>query len=96
MEIWNKWREEESVGKPDLAEADLYHGSLSEVNLVKANLTGANLQNVDLIRANLRGADLKGSSPERPHRQGRPRMQSFASRSVLSQDHPAGGCSMPI
>ncbi len=56
VEVWNKWREENSKVRPDLIGAKLIRADLSGAILRRANLMGA-----DLIRANLRGANLRGA-----------------------------------
>lgn len=43
VEVWNKWRKENSTVIPYLSEADLSGASLSEANLSRADLTSANL-----------------------------------------------------
>ncbi|MFN0175021.1 MAG: pentapeptide repeat-containing protein [Saprospiraceae bacterium] len=63
VEVWNKWREENRLLKPDLSSADLrdtdlkyaslYRTNLRRANLSLANLTGANLALTDLTRAKL-------------------------------------------
>lgn len=54
--MWNLWRKEEAVMRPDLRKADL-HGA----DLRKADLHGAKLQRADLSGANLSGANLYGA-----------------------------------
>jgi uncharacterized protein YjbI with pentapeptide repeats len=69
VEVWNKWREENSTIFPDLSHADLRRDDLRGANLQGVNLRAANLQRTnlegadlfgtDLIVANLNGANLK-------------------------------------
>ncbi len=61
--VWNVWRRQNSLIKPDLTEADLRRANLRRANLRRANLTeadlfGANLFGANLTRANLFGANL--------------------------------------
>ena len=68
VEIWNKWREENSAVKIDLMSADLFRVNLSgadlhdadlrRTNLREANLSSANLSNAQLYRCNINRADL--------------------------------------
>lgn len=76
VEVWNRWREENSYIQPDLIRADLSGAYLSGVNLREAylaltNLSGAGLSEANLIRAylnrvnlswaNLHAAELSGA-----------------------------------
>lgn len=71
VEIWNQWREENSLIIPDLTEASLHQArlfdtNLSNVILTKADLSGAymsnaNLNATNLSETNLSGADLSGT-----------------------------------
>ncbi len=65
VEVWNQWREDKQVIRPDLRKANLERANLKGVNLKRANLEGAILWNAcleraNLVRANLIGADLVG------------------------------------
>jgi hypothetical protein len=67
VEIWNKWRAENSDTKIDFSEVDLKYADLSQANLSNAvlsgaNLTGAILSGADLSGINLSGANLEGSN----------------------------------
>ncbi|NJN58172.1 MAG: pentapeptide repeat-containing protein [Leptolyngbyaceae cyanobacterium SL_5_9] len=57
IEVWNRWRQENSAVKPDLSRAYLFEADLSE-----ADLRGCNLSRACLIGANLKGADLSGAN----------------------------------
>ena len=61
--VWNQWRRENPLIRPDLIKADLYRADLSRAHLSGANLRdadlrGTNLREAHLIGANLIGADL--------------------------------------
>ncbi|WP_228016344.1 pentapeptide repeat-containing protein [Leptolyngbya ectocarpi] len=56
--LWNKWRQQNLLVKPDLTNLEFDRKSLQGVNLSRANLTGANLSGVDLWKANLVLANL--------------------------------------
>ena len=58
VEVWNKWRCENSGVIIDLSSANLYQADLSFANLYQANLYQANLSGANLIWANLTGANL--------------------------------------
>ena len=63
VEIWNHWRENDQIIKPDLYNAYLYRRDLKDVNfknayLYRANLYRANLESANLLRANLENANL--------------------------------------
>ena len=60
--VWNVWRRQNSLIKPDLTEADLRRANLFKANLRRANLTKANLTEADLTKANLTEADLFGAN----------------------------------
>lgn len=75
IEIWNEWREQNTLVVPDLSDVDL-HGidlartyrnekpiavNLSDVNLARSDLSGSNLLGADLVRANLQNANLSAS-----------------------------------
>jgi hypothetical protein len=67
VEVWNRWRQENSTIGPDLSGADLREANLSgadlrEANLSGANLSGANLSGADLREANLSEANLSGAN----------------------------------
>lgn len=59
VEIWNKWREENSGVEIDLTKADLAEANLARINLIDANLTGINLTQAKLPRANLNFTDFR-------------------------------------
>ena len=71
VNVWNMWRTEEPLIRPDLVGADLGHADLgradlhqadfSWANLVEANLRGANLFQANFSRSNLEAADLGGT-----------------------------------
>jgi uncharacterized protein YjbI with pentapeptide repeats len=44
--VWNQWRMESPLTRPELSEADLEHG-----NLIGANLSGASLEKAELHAA---------------------------------------------
>jgi uncharacterized protein YjbI with pentapeptide repeats len=63
VEVWNKWRSENSETDIDLSEADLVDADLNHVNLVNAylidaDLSGADISQADLSRSNLNRAYL--------------------------------------
>ena len=68
VEVWNKWRLDNSGVRPDLRGVDFTGAGLRDAglrgavligaNLIRAKLTGADLREVDLTGANLTGADL--------------------------------------
>lgn len=63
VEIWNQWRRDNKIIKPDLSVANLTGTNLrgadfSDVNLSAANLSEANLSEANLIRADLSRANL--------------------------------------
>ena len=55
VEVWNRWRVENTEVIPDFS-----GGELTEAHLSDADLIGANLSKATLRRADLRGADLSG------------------------------------
>lgn len=71
VEVWNKWREENSTVKVDLTEADLNGMNLNGVDfkwadlflasLKAASLQAANFSGCSLIEADLSGANLSGA-----------------------------------
>lgn len=66
IEIWNKWRLENPLMRPDLSGADLRNTELSGVhfgltNLVEADLSGADLALAQLNSAKLTSAKLVGT-----------------------------------
>jgi uncharacterized protein YjbI with pentapeptide repeats len=71
VEVWNKWRDENSDIIPDLSVANLKDAVLKEANLngvvlflsdlSGANLTRANLTDAELIGTNLRRTNLSGA-----------------------------------
>lgn len=58
VEVWNKWRQENTEIRPDFNGADLTKAVLCEANLWNADLRGANLTKASLIGAKLSRADL--------------------------------------
>jgi uncharacterized protein YjbI with pentapeptide repeats len=67
VDVWNKWRLENSATKVDLREVDLIRADLREADLVaaslhEANLSGAKLSGANLCSANLSGATLMGAN----------------------------------
>ncbi|HVB22310.1 MAG TPA: toll/interleukin-1 receptor domain-containing protein [Ktedonobacteraceae bacterium] len=61
VKVWNQWREENTLIKPDLREANLSGAKLSEIHLGGADLSGANLSEANLWGANFFRAVLKGT-----------------------------------
>jgi hypothetical protein len=69
VEVWNRWREENPVVRPNLSEAGLTRANLSQViivdyseaNLIEWTRNGANLSEANLCGADLSGADLSGA-----------------------------------
>jgi len=61
VEVWNKWREDNSDVQPDLSGADLFRADLIEMNLKAVNLSGATLTWAGLIKADLSDAILTGA-----------------------------------
>ena len=59
VEVWNKWRKENSELEIDLTKADLAGANLAHINLMDANLTGVNLTQAILSRANLNYTDFR-------------------------------------
>jgi hypothetical protein len=55
---WNRWREENRIGSPDLSEADLSGAVLIGMNLLGANFTRAKLSGANLGVSNLTFARL--------------------------------------
>jgi len=62
VEVWNRWREENSIVIPNLRGADLSQFNLSRANLNQAFLLNADLQRTDLRRTNLSQAVLTGAN----------------------------------
>jgi uncharacterized protein YjbI with pentapeptide repeats len=58
IDVWNRWRKDNSDTKIDLNHADLRKAKLKGVNFFRAHLIEANLSEADLRRAMLRGANL--------------------------------------
>jgi uncharacterized protein YjbI with pentapeptide repeats len=56
VEVWNKWRKDNSDIRPDLSAANM-----SEENLSAANLQGVDLSNAELSISNLSNADFEGA-----------------------------------
>jgi len=72
VEVWNRWREENSHIRPDLSGVRLSRAKLSGANLSGANLSsaclwGAHLERAHLERAQLLRAELWGARLERAH-----------------------------
>jgi hypothetical protein len=59
--VWNQWRRENPLIRPDLIKADLYRADLSRAHLSGANLRDADLRGTNLREAHLIGADLSGA-----------------------------------
>jgi hypothetical protein len=72
VKIWNEWRLQNPLIKPnlhdayltgaDLSNAIFINTNLSDANLQEANLSGANLQDTNLYDANLSGSDLSDAN----------------------------------
>lgn len=72
VSIWNEWRLQETVTRPDLTEATLRDADLTWANLrgailrsadlITADLTEADLTEADLSEAHMRGASLRGAN----------------------------------
>ncbi len=58
VNVWNEWRLQESVTRPDLTNATLHEADLTWANLRGAILRGADLVGADLTEADLSEADL--------------------------------------
>ena len=58
ISIWNQWRENNDVARPDLREVDLRRANLGEIDLNAARLSHANLSGANLSKADLYEADL--------------------------------------
>ncbi|MBD2606318.1 pentapeptide repeat-containing protein [Scytonema hofmannii FACHB-248] len=59
VSIWNKWRSENPLIKPNLAEINLSNTNLRNANLDEVDLSKAHLGAVDFTRASLVGANLR-------------------------------------
>src|SRR5258705_12475016 len=59
VEVWNKWRKDNSDKAPDLSRAYLSDADLSKINLRKAYLIDAYLSRAKLSDANLNKANLR-------------------------------------
>lgn len=94
VSIWNQWRANEPLTRPNLRNADLSGCHLENVNLCRADLRGANLssaylyeadfQAADLRQANLTRAGLIGSNFHRANLAGACLHQAYLSQSDLS------------
>ena len=67
VEVWNKWREEESTMRPDLSytifgNANFSGLNLFQTNLIQTDLRGADLTEADLSRADISWADFSKAS----------------------------------
>ncbi len=58
VEVWNAWREEHPLLRPDLEDADLSGANLGHALLYDVNLARASLESADLNTADLDGACL--------------------------------------
>jgi hypothetical protein len=85
VRIWNLWRKEEPVSRPDLSHADLSHADLREAILGEADLLGANLRRADLEGAHLVGANLSHADLEGAYLQRADLSQANLSQANLSQ-----------
>jgi uncharacterized protein YjbI with pentapeptide repeats len=56
VKVWNQWRREHSIDKPNLSGADLSNADLRNADLSNADLSSANLKGANLYRANLKDA----------------------------------------
>jgi hypothetical protein len=61
VDVWNRWRKDQSRTIPNLSRAELSYMNLSEINLKSSNLTGSDLHHTNLNRANLEGANLSNA-----------------------------------
>jgi hypothetical protein len=62
VEVWNAWRHEFWLRKPDFSGANLSGANLSGADLTRANLSGADLREAKLFQSQLFGADLRGAN----------------------------------
>jgi uncharacterized protein YjbI with pentapeptide repeats len=62
VDVWNRWRAENSEIRPDLKYARLPGAKLRDVRLYESDLRGADLHGSDLRGANLTHADLNGTN----------------------------------
>jgi uncharacterized protein YjbI with pentapeptide repeats len=60
VEVWNRWRAENWLVKPDLSNGNLRNADLQEINLHEADLRLADLQGINLCRVDMRQAHLRG------------------------------------
>ena len=65
VSIWNQWRANEPLTRPNLRNADLSGLHLENVNLCRADLRGANLSSAYLYEADFQEADLRRADLER-------------------------------
>ena len=56
VKVWNQWRREQSIDKPNLSGADLSNADLRNADLSNADLSNADLKGANLYRANLKDA----------------------------------------
>lgn len=62
VDVWNGWRREEPLVRPNLGRANLCKIDLREADLGKADLRGANLCGADLFETDFRNASLRGAN----------------------------------
>ena len=94
VSIWNQWRANEPLTKPNLRNADVSGFHLENVHLCRADLRGANLssaylyeadfQEADLRKANLTRAGLIGANLHRANLAGACMQQAYLGQSDLS------------
>ncbi|MBZ0307708.1 MAG: pentapeptide repeat-containing protein [Anaerolineae bacterium] len=60
VEVWNRWRLDNPIIRPELHGVNLSGADLSEVDFRKTNLFRANLDKTNLLRADFRMANLQG------------------------------------
>src|SRR5947209_5808394 len=60
VDVWNKWRAENDVARPELRNADLFGTHLNSINFQGTDLLCADLRAADLTRADLSRANLNG------------------------------------
>ena len=56
VKVWNQWRREHSIDKPNLSGADLSNADLRNADLSNADLKGANLKDARVIEEQLKEA----------------------------------------